>query len=70
VGAFSLFGIFFAGMILLLIALRLVIPAIIGLAAWWILDLSGSSYSVELGILTAILVFIAGIIAAAIFDKK
>jgi len=57
-------------MILLLIALRLVIPAIIGLAAWWILDLSGSSYSVELGILTAILVFIAGIIAAAIFDKK
>ena len=63
-------GLLAIGIILLLIALRFIIPVLIGFGVWWILDWSGSSYAVEIGILSAILIFIASLIATAIFDKR
>jgi uncharacterized membrane protein (DUF485 family) len=65
IASFSLVGFLAIGIILLFIVLRFVIPLLIGFGVWWILDSSGSSYAVEIGILSAILVFIAGLITTA-----
>ena len=69
-GIFSLTGFLVAGIILLLIALRLVIPTIIGFGVWWILSWFGSFYAIEFGVGAAVLVFVAGLITANVSSKR